>query len=121
MPFLSLPALIPIKEHLGRTSWKVATPFVYISKKHRVAVHVPRNFITDLASVPRLPLVWLLVGGSAQAAGAIHDYLYRTGQVSRAVADSIFLEAMADTGVPWARRWAMYYAVRVGGSTAYKG
>ena len=78
---------------------------------------VPANFETDLASVPRFPLTWLLSGGRADAAAVLHDWLYRSGckfkQIkTREEADDVFLEAMQSTGVP---RWpclAMYHAVK---------
>lgn len=78
-------------------------------------VEVPADFVTDFASVPRL-LWWLYPPHDHTArAAALHDYLYRTGMVSRAVADLAFLEVMLSDGVRPSRAWAMYYAVRAFG------
>jgi len=33
---------------------------------------------TDFASVPRLPLAYLIAGNTAHKAAVIHDYLYRS-------------------------------------------
>ena len=42
-------------------------------------VTVPVEFQCDLASVPRVPLAYLVVGGMGEVAGTVHDYLYREG------------------------------------------
>lgn len=57
-------------------------------------VVVPRGFVTDFASVPRVPGAYWLVGGRAKWEATIHDYLYRELHLGRKVADEVFLEAM---------------------------
>lgn len=73
---------------------------------------VPAGEKTDLASVPRIPFAYMLTGGKAKYASVPHDYLCRTGIVSRHVADAVFLEAMEATNVPGWRRHLMHAAVR---------
>jgi hypothetical protein len=103
-------------------TWRVDRPLVYYTSLVAGGrVEVPVGFETDLASVPRLPFVYLATGGTAEEAAVIHDYLYRTGSAPREVADAIFLEAMEQTGISWWRRKLMYMAVRAAGWTAYKG
>jgi hypothetical protein len=80
---------------------------------------VPVGFRTNLASVPRLPVVYWLCGGRANKPAVLHDYLYSTGQVPREVADAVFREAMEVVGVPKAYRWLMWAGVRLGGSSHY--
>ena len=83
---------------------------------------VPAGFETDFASIPRA--FWSLVGhpaGQYAQAAVLHDFLYRTKAVPRAEADRIFREAMQVLEVPAWQRWAMWAAVRVGGSAAYGG
>lgn len=47
-----------------RTTWKLLSEFVYEDSEHgRIAV--ARGFETDFASVPRIPVVFDLVGGSS--------------------------------------------------------
>lgn len=95
--------------------WVLTAPLVYLSDAARRVITVPAGFRTDLASVPRWPLAYWLTGGTADAAAVVHDYLYSTRLVSRAVADAVLREASAVSGVPWWRRGLMWAAVRVAG------
>ena len=99
--------------------WVLCKPLVYQSDVAKQTFTVPEGFETDLASVPRLPVVYLLTGDSARAAAVVHDYLYSTRKVSRKVADAVLLEASEVSGVPAWRRWMMWAGVRIGGSTHY--
>ncbi len=81
-------------------------------------VHVPWGFETDLASVPRLPVVFFFFGDIGPYAAVVHDWLYSGRSdvaVSRRAADDVLLEALEVTGVPWWRRWPMWLAVRLFG------
>lgn len=99
--------------------WELTAPFVYDDKWIRV--EVPTGFLTDFASVPRLPVAYLLTGNTAHRAAVIHDYLYATGLTPRAEADKVFRRAMKAAGVPGWRRWMMYWAVRLGGGGIWDG
>lgn len=78
--------------------WTVLSELVWDDGKRRFTV--PRGFITDLDSVPRLPVVWLLLKGRSRAAAVLHDWLYSEGLVSRTDADRVFLDAMRATAAP---------------------
>jgi hypothetical protein len=108
-------------EKVGDGCWTLLEPLVYRSLLTGKTYTVPAGFTTDFASVPRLPLVFLLAGDTAHTAAVVHDYLYRTGYEWRAVADEVFKEAMEAEDVPGWQRWLMYAGVRVGGWSAYKG
>lgn len=111
-------------------AWRVLEPFAaeieaepgeviparYLAKGRRI--EVPAGYTTDFASVPRLPLAYLLAGNTAHRSALLHDWLY-TRQAGRAFADAVFLAAMRAEGVPWWRRALMYAAVRVAGGPAY--
>ncbi|MDR1995121.1 DUF1353 domain-containing protein [Azonexus sp.] len=111
--------------------WRLTWPLVYYSDIAGLIV-VPVGFETDFASVPRLPVVWLAAGDTARQAATVHDYLYSLNgvaladgqvqptRVSRQVADAVFEEAMAVSGVSWWRRQAMWMAVRLAGSKFYE-
>lgn len=92
-------------------------------------VEVPKNFRTDVASIP-FGFRWLVpqLGSHGQAC-VVHDYLCDGGplitekedklrihkvhkDVTRKEADKIFKEALEVLEVPWWRRTLMYYAVR---------
>jgi hypothetical protein len=97
--------------------WVLEQPLVYLSDIAKRAFTVPAGFQTDLASVPRLPLVFLLAGDCAREAAVVHDFLYSTHEVDRATADAVLREASACTGVPTWRRWLMWAGVRIGGGS----
>lgn len=97
--------------------WKLTLPLIYQSDVADNTFVVPVGFITDLASVPRIPIAYFLAGGTSNEASVIHDWLYTTQPVSRAVADSVLREASAVTGVPGWRRWIMWAGVRLGGGS----
>lgn len=106
---------LPIREAGKR---RLLAPLVYFSHIAGEIV-VPTGFKTDFASVPRIPFAYLLAGDTAHAAAVIHDFLYRTKKVPRRIADAVFLEAMATSGVPWWRRRIMHLAVRTFGWISY--
>jgi hypothetical protein len=97
--------------------WILTAPLSYQSDVARCTITVPAGFQTDLASVPRLPLVFLLAGDCAREAAVVHDFLYGTHLVDRATADAVLREASALTGVPAWRRWLMWAGVRIGGGS----
>jgi hypothetical protein len=79
---------------------------------------VPRGFQTDFASVPRIPIVYMLFGDRAHREAVIHDALYRIdypGNISFNSANRVFLEAMKVRGKPFYIRWPMYIGVCTGG------
>lgn len=99
--------------------WVLCEPLIYSSDVLDRIVTVPRGFVTDLASVPRLPLVYWLCGGRANKPSVVHDFLYGSGIVSREKADAVFLEAMEVVGVPAVYRRLMWAGVRAGGAGRY--
>ena len=99
--------------------WTVMHSLAYQSDVAGRTIIVPKGFVTDLASVPRLPIVFLLAGDTSTEAAVVHDYLYSTREVPRDVADKVLREASAVTGVPAWRRWMMWCGVRLGGASHY--
>ena len=92
-------------------TWKLDDKLEYQSKIFKDLITVPSGFVTDFASVPRVPIAYYLAGNTAHAAAVVHDYLYQTHIVSKFKSDRIFLEAMVVTEIPKWRRQVMYYAV----------
>ena len=104
----------------GKDRWITTAPLRYQSDTINGAIiEVPVGFETDFASVPRLPFVYLAVGGCGEEAATIHDYLYRYQAVSRSVADSIFYEALRECGISWVQARTMYLGVRAFGWAHY--
>lgn len=98
--------------------WELLAPLTYISGP--LTVVVPKGFVTDFASTPRV--LWPLVPptGRYTRAAVVHDYLYRSGVTSRVLADAVFLEAMGVLEAKRWRRWLMYLSVRAFGWVAYR-
>ena len=101
----------------GRTVMLVS-PLIVMDSEGNLH-EVPAGVTTDFASVPRL--FWRMIPpwGRYSIAAVVHDYLYQTGGVSRKEADRIFLSIMKQLNVPFWKRQAMYYAVRIGGWKAW--
>ena len=100
--------------------WIVTSPLIYQSDVAGKTFIVPIGFQTDMASVPRLPLVFMLAGDTSREASVVHDFLYDTQPVKRALADRVLKEASGVTGVPVWRRWMMYAGVRLFGGSHWK-
>lgn len=89
----------------------------------RIWVEVPRGFISDGASVPRLLWSWIPPLGRYGQAAVLHDYLRVVKEfrvegtdnihyVTTKESDDLFLEAMEVLKVGWFKRNIMYLAVR---------
>lgn len=111
---------------LGRDYWRLMRDMKFYvgDRADDVWVYVPRGFLTDGATVPRL--LWWLVPpqGRHGMAALVHDYLcehqtlYSKGElikIERKQADKIFNEAMKVSQVNTVIRWVMYGAVRAWG------
>ena len=91
------------------------TSLTYLDSRGLMATSVPRGFITDLASIPRILHSLIPVNGRHSPAAIVHDYLYATQRCTRKQADETFLWAMESLGVNAVRRYAMYAGVRAFG------
>jgi hypothetical protein len=122
-----------IGENCGRPVWRVESALTYWSPvlndsslAYADLLTIPVGLETDLASVPRVPVAWLLAGGRANGPAVVHDYLYAMKWPSKALADSVFLEAMGvdepELGfvqVSAPKRWLMYTMVKLFGGSAW--
>jgi len=115
----------------GRPVWKTLTPLRYRSDTLGATIVVPAEMVTDLASVPRMPLLWLATGGRGNRSSVVHDTGYQFGfwwvesadgwtrlDVERITADRVFHESLlADPigGAGPVRAWEMWVGVRLGG------
>jgi hypothetical protein len=104
----------------GDGEWVLLAPFtadVHFANGRQEPIHVPEGFITDLASVPRFPGMFLFFGGKARKSAVLHDYLYSV-QADREFADAVFYAAMRNEEPAW-RRGLMWLGVRLGGWPYY--
>jgi len=113
--------VLDIHEVKTDTLWQLDAPLTYESDLAQRTWTVPAGFVTDFASVPRLPLAYLVGGGIGDAAAVIHDYLYQTHDCKdRGEADRVFREALTATGTATWRGQMMYMALRLAGSSSWK-
>ena len=110
---------VELTDNTGRGLWRVLEDFVYVSDLVGVII-VPKDFMTDFASVPRLPFVFMLTGNTAHQAALVHDYLYTSNEFSRKLSDEIFKEAIEASGEPSWRASIMYAGVRLGGQSSWE-
>lgn len=128
-------------EMVGDCTWRLTSPLAYQSDLVGRIV-VPNGFVTDLASVPRVPIVYLSWGDRAHREAVVHDYLYCADcpvVVDRDTADSVFLEAILHRlelvyltpKQSWLKQivqkakvnaiaYPMYWGVRLGGWACWK-
>lgn len=112
--------LLDDTENEGRGAWQLDHDFRYQSDVVGKTITVPAGFVTDFASVPRLPLIYALFGDTSHEAAVVHDWLYKSKIVERPVADAVLKEACSVAGIPAWRRWGMYLGVRVGGGKPWQ-
>lgn len=112
--------LQPILMPLSDTDWVLHEDY-YVKSKHFSFV-IPKGFVTDLASVPKV--LWNLYPpfGLYTGAAVAHDYLYRTTKmkVTREQADELFKEQMLLAGVRSTQAQLMYLTVSAFGWTAFQ-
>lgn len=105
----------PAEPGVDDGNWRLIADLVYQSDVAQQTFVVPVGFVTNFASVPRIPVVYELAGDTSSEAATVHDYLYTYHPVTRAVADAVLREASAVTDVPAWRRQLMWAGVRVFG------
>jgi hypothetical protein len=94
-------------------------PFRYQSDVAGRTFTAAVGFFTDFASVPRIGIIYAMLGDTAHEPAVIHDWLYYCALVPRVLADKVLLEAMGVIGLPFWRRWPIYAGVRIGGWYAW--
>jgi len=108
-------------EDISDSVWRLLEPLIYESDIVG-KITVPAGFYTDLASVPRIPIVFMFFGERSHHEAVIHDYLYRIDsmpQVTFGEANDVFLEAMEARGKSLFIRKPMYWGVCLGGMSSY--
>lgn len=94
-------------------NWKIISGFAY------GGVQIPLGFEFDGCSIP-WGLRWRFKHGGAKfPPAAMHDYLYRTGIVSKERADNIFYELMIANNVDERDAKLLYYGVKYAGRHAW--
>lgn len=110
---------LPLYSRGGRRLYLVRQFPTYQSDVADKVITGPDNFVTDLGSVPRIPLIYDIIGDIAIEPYIIHDLLYNTTELSRKLSDEVLLEALETVGISRFKRYQIYAGVRLGGSTSY--
>ncbi len=105
----------------GRGIWRVVQPFVYQSDILGRDIMVEPGFLTDYASVPRVPVLYLLFGDTSHRAAVIHDWLYHHHEIcDEQTANRVLLEASTVEGIARWRRLGIYLGVVLGGTSSWE-
>lgn len=114
--FLDRLTVTEIDDHIFAVAYR---PFRYQSDVAGQILTVPIGFYTDFASVPRLGLIYSMLGDLAHQPAVIHDWIYYSAITTKEVADLVLLEAMEVIGLPVWRRYPIYWGVKFGGFHAW--
>ena len=107
------------RTHDGTGRWRLVKELEYHSDDGGVII-VPRGFLTDLASTPRILWPVFPPYDTYASAAVMHDHLYNIKDRPRKKCDRLFLEAMSHSNVPIWKRYLIYWAVRLFGGSHYK-
>lgn len=97
--------------------WVVESELAYFHEGERISV--PKGFITDLASIPKIFRNVLNVNGKSRKPAVLHDYLYCSKIFERSVADYIFYKALVSEGMNVIIARTYWAGVRAGGWLYY--
>jgi hypothetical protein len=109
------------------------TAFIH-TEDQTFEVIIRKGFLTDFASVPRLPFAYLLYGGIGNYAAVLHDGLYSASSLvticdfdtemrfhpDREFCDEAFLAGLEARGISSWKAKPMYWAVRWKGEKYYQ-
>lgn len=115
--FLSQPLMQP---HGNKDEWELREDFAILietdAADDSTVIAVPTGFITNLACMPRVPIVFLAFEGKVRRSAVLHDYLCER-RYPRALADAVFYAAMKYE-VNSLDQYLMWPAIRLGGRSA---
>lgn len=93
--------------------WMLCEPLIWDDGTNKIIV--PAGFVTDLASIPAPMRGILNTNGPSRKPSVAHDFLYRTGVMTRKAADQLFLTMLVAQKVICIGRGLYYLGVRIGG------
>lgn len=106
-------------EWFGERNFLLLEPYRCVLPDRTITA--PAGMKTDFASVPKFARWFASIAGDYLPAAIIHDWCYVKASevnypdITRKMADDMFLDNMAYLGVPWYKRNIMWAAVRAGG------
>lgn len=109
MQKLPSPVLVPTEDG----NWLLDRDYFYCVKlgDRQLLGCVPAGYVTDLDSVPRIPIFYGWLKNRTRTAALLHDWLCYIG-TSKSIADKAFLEMMRLEGVRHRYRYPIYWGVK---------
>lgn len=104
-------------QEFPRPLFRYEEEFAYDSAVAGGRIVIPRGYLTDKCSIPRIPFVYMLAGGLADEAGGVHDLCYSTQLFEREKCDEILREAVIAMGYSEHLAQSMFEAVRMFGGS----
>jgi hypothetical protein len=108
----------PDTAHFDGRNWVLMQELIF-SSTILGQIIVPKGFVTDFASVPRLLWNQIPPFGKYAPAAVLHDYAYAEGFCTREQADHLLMEGMVDLDVDEFTRTLIFNGVRIGGQHAW--
>lgn len=110
-------------EQIGRRVYRLLSPLEYKDDDGEIYT-VETGYLTDYASYWLLHNIFLfvlfaIVAGYGNYAGAVHDKLYTAAILPRKKCDQILYRALRAEGIARWRAWIFYAGVRVGAARHY--
>ncbi len=107
----------------GRGEWELISDLVYESEIAKCTFVVQKGFKTDFESVPRVPIVFMILGDRFSRPAALHDALYSGlfPAINREMADKVLEEAILTTGGDPLEAKMVYEGVRAFGESHWGG
>lgn len=110
---------LELKETPRPDFWAVAFPLTWFDGVNLITV--PVGALTDLASIPRIlrNIPNLDPDGVSRAPAVLHDWLYRTHQLTKPGADEVLRQAIISKGGSAYDARVFWLGVKLGGRSAY--
>jgi hypothetical protein len=106
----------------GQRAAVLAADWLYCYPPTRELVLVPRDYVTDFASIPRFARHIIEPYGDNAEGAVAHDWFYAVGEPGqRAKADSVLRQGLKEQHVGWLTRNVVWAAVRMFGGRSYGG
>ena len=97
--------------------WAVVSPLVWETPGQRIIV--PKGFLTDLASIPKILRNIFDPDGCSRQPAVMHDWNYRTHTMTREQCDQLLHDSLLACGESAVAAWCYQKGVRLGGSLSY--
>lgn len=106
----------PVLRYVGLGRYATVGPTVYVGADQ--VFTIPGDYVTDLATVPRVFWAILPPHGVYERAAVLHDWAITdgipAGLLTSRDADGLFRRVAREGGAGWVLRWVLWWGVRVG-------